>query len=106
VNVTVEPALAVTLLLGYTLHAGGAVMVNESVVPGMRNNPLTLPLPMTWYPYESLSTHPPTPYSTICQLILLFNGAVVVILWTIITVPVIVLVVVFTASGTILVPKA
>ena len=98
VNVTAEPAVAFTLLPGYTLHTGGAVMVNISVVPGILRTPLTLPLPSITYPYVSLSTHPPTPYSTITQLILLFNGAVVVILRM--------TVVVFTAIGTILEPKA
>jgi len=94
--------------LGLILHDDGADMLRVSVVPGILRTPLTLPIPSITYPYVSLIVHEAVPSSVTFQYTSLVNcaGTVAVILWVITAVPVIVLVVVFTTSGTILVPKA
>ncbi len=50
VKETVEPAVTLTTLLGYTWHALGALRVITSVVPPILNVPLPFPLPLAEFP--------------------------------------------------------
>ncbi len=50
VKETVEPAVTLTTLLGYTWQAPGALRVITSVVPLTLNVPLPFPLPLAEFP--------------------------------------------------------